>query len=627
MSEANILIVEDESLIALDIQKQLQNLGYDVLAICSTGEDAISQADALHPDLILMDIRLGSAMDGITAAAHIHAQDDIPIIYLTAYADETTLQRAKTTGPMAYILKPFEERVLDTTIQMSLHRYQTEKKLQASEERYRALFDHAPDAILIVVDGRIALANPASLHLFAANSPADLIGHNITDLISTQCTFNNNQVTQSENTFYRLDGSACIVDCTAIPFTYEGNSATHIVARDITDRKRAEAAEREQRTLNAQLYQQLQQYAANLETHVEQRTAELEQERRRLQTILDTANDGIYLTNARGNLLYINPATKRITGYDNAEIIGRSPHVWRSTETPTQIIEEMEQALTKAEAWHGEVINQRRDGTLYNASISIAPMYGNDSELQGYVCVQRDITHLKDLARLKDEFASRIGHELRTPVTNMKLYLDLLRRKPENMERYLDILRRETNRLHGLVDGFIEISLLHTDTLPIERVPVSCTELMQRLLAKYGPPAENKQIMLQTKTDTALPSVQGDTSFLLKALQKLLDNALNYTPPGGQVTLETAVTHKNNQPWVTCTVRDTGPGISPADLPNLFERFYRGETSSDFTVPGAGLGLAICHEIISKLGGHLTVESKQGQGATFTVWLQPVGVE
>ena len=93
----------------------------------------------------------------------------------------------------------------------------------------------------------------------------------------------------------------------------------------------------------------------------------------------------------------------------------------------------------------------------------------------------------------------------------------------------------------------------------------------------------------------------------------------------GYGVLETAVTPQENQSWVTCTIRDTGPGINAADLPNLFDRFYRGESSHDFTVPGIGLGLAICHDIVNKLGGHLTVESEPGQGAAFTIWLQLVG--
>jgi len=110
-------------------------------------------------------------------------------------------------------------------------------------------------------------------------------------------------------------------------------------------------------------------------------------------------------------------------------------------------------------------------------------------------------------------------------------------------------------------------------------------------------------------------------------LDLLAEEGLLRKVRGGAVpmVLETAVTPQENQSWVTCTIRDTGPGINAADLPNLFDRFYRGESSHDFTVPGIGLGLAICHDIVNKLGGHLTVESEPGQGAAFTIWLQLVG--
>ncbi len=124
MTDAKILVVEDENIVALEIKKRLQKLGYIVPGVASTGEDAISKVEGILPDLVLMDIMLKGEIDGIHAAGEIRKRFNIPVIYLTAYSDEETLQRAKFTEPYGYILKPFEEDDLRTTIEIALYRHQ-----------------------------------------------------------------------------------------------------------------------------------------------------------------------------------------------------------------------------------------------------------------------------------------------------------------------------------------------------------------------------------------------------------------------------------------------------------------------------------------------------------------------
>lgn len=133
MSKINILIVEDESIVAKDIQHSLKKLGYNVLGICSTGEDAINSAKDLKPDLVLMDIMLKGEMNGVEAAAQIREENNIPVIFLTAYADENTLNKAKVSEPFGYIIKPFKEIDLHTSIEMAIYKHEKESNLK--EER------------------------------------------------------------------------------------------------------------------------------------------------------------------------------------------------------------------------------------------------------------------------------------------------------------------------------------------------------------------------------------------------------------------------------------------------------------------------------------------------------------
>ncbi len=133
MSKTKILIVEDESIVAKDIQHSLKKLGYAVAGICSTGEEAIKSAEELKPDLILMDIMLKGGMSGIDAAGRIRDKYNIPIIYLTAYADESTLSKAKVSEPYGYIIKPFKEIDLHTSIEMAIYKH--EKETDVKKER------------------------------------------------------------------------------------------------------------------------------------------------------------------------------------------------------------------------------------------------------------------------------------------------------------------------------------------------------------------------------------------------------------------------------------------------------------------------------------------------------------
>ncbi len=131
MSPTRILVVEDEAIVAKDIETALHGLGYSVPAVAASGEAAIEKAEALHPDLVLMDIRLKGQIDGVKAAGEINGRLGIPIVYLTAHADQQTLRRAKTTQPLGYILKPFDERDLSAAIELALHRHRSQMTLRS----------------------------------------------------------------------------------------------------------------------------------------------------------------------------------------------------------------------------------------------------------------------------------------------------------------------------------------------------------------------------------------------------------------------------------------------------------------------------------------------------------------
>ncbi|MGD9100642.1 MAG: GAF domain-containing protein, partial [Anaerolineae bacterium] len=204
---------------------------------------------------------------------------------------------------------------------------------------------------------------------------------------------------------------------------------------------------------NARLYQAVREHATQLEEQVHERTAELQAERDRTQAILDSAAEGVIVTDLEGIIQYVNPAIERLTGYSAAAILGQGPDVWQSRSQSDPRFQHMWQTILAGQTWKGEMLNKRQDGTFYEAQVTIAPIPGPDGDPVGFVGIQSDITHLKELDRMKNQFVSNVSHELRTPLANLKLYLDLLTRgRAEKREQYLDTMRREADRLEKLIE-------------------------------------------------------------------------------------------------------------------------------------------------------------------------------
>jgi len=170
-SRARVLVVEDEAIVALDIQSRLRNMGYEVVRQVSSGEAAVEAAREMRPDLILMDIMLDGSMDGIQAAGAIRSDLSIPIIYLTAYADETTLQRAKVTDPFGYIIKPFEDRELSVNIEMALYKHAMDRKVR-DHERWLTTTLHSIGDGVVTTDGQgaITFLNPEARRMLGVEN-------------------------------------------------------------------------------------------------------------------------------------------------------------------------------------------------------------------------------------------------------------------------------------------------------------------------------------------------------------------------------------------------------------------------------------------------------------------------
>lgn len=258
MANARILIVEDEGIIAKDLERRLTRLKYSVPATVASGEEAIQAAAQTHPDLVLMDIVLKGEIDGVQAAQRIRADFNIPVVYLTAHTDDSTFQRAKITEPFGYILKPFEDRELYTAVEMALYKHKMEQKLKESEQWLATILENIGDAVMVIdPKGAVRFMNPVAESLTRWEKK-EALGQHWTKIFDTddrkKAAFENsiksilqygNALSRTFQTTLRAkDGTETIVEANAVPFVGNTETATSVVLtfRDITKRKQAEEA-------------------------------------------------------------------------------------------------------------------------------------------------------------------------------------------------------------------------------------------------------------------------------------------------------------------------------------------------------------------------------------------------
>jgi len=215
------------------------------------------------------------------------------------------------------------------------------------------------------------------------------------------------------------------------------------------------------------------------------------------------------------------------------------------------------------------------------------------------------------------DLVTNISHDLRTPIASLAAHLETLSEHPERLDAYLPILSDETDRVSGLIDDLFELSRLDARELELQLSPVALSEVIQKVVTTYkGLAWEQRRIVLETRLPDALPPVQADAQRIEQVLVNLVSNGLRFTPEGGIITIEA-----EEQPrTVEVRVSDTGIGISPEDLPHIFERSYRGDPartpkwSGDRLGSGSGMGLAIVKGLVEAMGGAVNVTSAPGEG-------------
>jgi len=365
---------------------------------------------------------------------------------------------------------------------------------------------------------------------------------------------------------------------------------------------------------NIHLVSRLRQHNAMLEQRVAERTEELSASKKRLEAILASVGEGVVVTNLEGTLLTINATYETQTGYNVRELTGKKMWGLYDLDDIEAFQGEIRNMINHGAVWTGETMGLRKNGSRYDVQITMAPLRDENGRVVGFVGSQRDITHHKELDRLKDLFVSDVSHELRTPTTNIGLYLELLEgASPEKRGHYLSVLKDQSQVLMKLVEDILDLSRLAVrKDKRLEFIQINLNALADQVITAIRPLAEATGLYLLFEPDPELPYLMGEPNQLSRLISNLVANAIHYTPKG-----EVIVRTRRIDGWVCLEVQDSGIGIEPEDQPHIFERFYRGRLVRQSKIHGTGLGLAIVKEIADMHECKIELDSVLGKGSTF----------
>ena len=609
----SILIVEDETIVAADLAVKLKQLGYQVAATATSGEDAVELAGRLNPGLVLMDIQLEGSWDGIEAAGRIRDRYDLPVIYLTAHSDSATLARAKVSGPSGYILKPFEERDLATQIELALYKHQADRQLREQREWLRVTLTSIGDAVIATDNtGRISFMNPIAESLTGWKSDV-AIGEPVTEVFRV---FNEQTGEPLEEPVARVlregravelanhaalltkDGRRVAVEDSAAPILDAGGGVIGVVLvfHEVTEKRRAEEA--------------------------------LLASEQRLKRSEEIAHLGGWEIDHENNAVTWSDEVYRILGLQPQQLTPTFETFMEAAHPDDrQLVREAYSAsLLEDEDRNGHEIEHRIvrfDGTIRFVHEKWEHLRDGSGKVIRSAGMVHDITEqkrsreaLERSNRELEQFAYVASHDLQEPLRAVAGFLQLLEsrygdRLDDKGRHYIERSVNAAHRMQTLIRELLTLSRVHTRGATF--VATDLNGLVEDVL-------ENLQSIVKEKSAeincAELPELKIDAGQIRSLFQNLITNALRYNQNPKPV-IEIGCRQQDNVCFFS--IKDNGIGIAEEFYKRIFMVFQRLHTEKEY--PGTGLGLALCKRIVERHDGIIWVESQPQRGSTFNFTL------
>ncbi|HHS12327.1 MAG TPA: response regulator [bacterium] len=641
-----ILIVEDERIVAENLREVLIQLGFRVTGIVSTSQDAVNAAGTQHPDLVLMDIKLKGEVDGIEAARQITERFQIPVIYLTAHTDVMTLEKAKTTGPFGYLVKPFHERELKSSIEVALYKHGMEMRLKESEMRYRGLFETMNQGVC-TLDAQLLIqsVNPAAETILEA--PAhQLIGMNILDTSWET-------VNEDEKPCSRKDHPAE----SAMKGKSEGNRIVGI---------RSRKGNKKWLLINAAV---ISRHPSDPETVLltfsditRNRQLELSMRKQNEQLAAMNRMTGILSSTLNSSEL-VKKALKEVVKMSDCEA-GSLVLLNHAHQVESLYFEGLGAAdRDSLDAWHREPEGRYRE-LLRKRNISIVEMseayfsYAmvipfqldrkkgalnlfsqdkcfSDDTIHLYSSIGQRIQLTLNNARLYEEtrsalrqlketqdrlirseklaglgaLAGNVVHELGNSLGAISNSIQVLRNRLDlegPLNELMDIIATESRRLNQCVEQLREFARPRQ----IRKQPGDFCQMVRHAAAVIQ---QDTDLIRSRSIDLDLPEHMEAVSFDRDAMEQvmlnLIRNALQAVPENETIRIRVRENTGGKRKCI-CEVRDQGTGIPPKHIENLFEPYFTTKSR------GMGLGLHIVKQIVEGHGGRIQIKSRENRGTT-----------
>lgn len=467
------------------------------------------------------------------------------------------------------------------------------KALLESEERYRILVEHSPEPIVVHSDGIIIFINPAGARVLGANSPEELIGQSVMTFVHPDFAditkerirqiIEDKQPTEPmDQKFLRVDQKVIDVDVREVPIVFLGKPAVQLLCRDITEHKRAQCM--------------------------------LEEREQSYKSLVEHNPDAIFTMDLQGNVLSVNAATEKITGYTEEECLQLAflPfHITGDQEKTCQLFVK----ATQGESNNTEITLLHKEGNHIELNLKMVPIYIND-KVDGVYGIAKDITERKRTEELllKSEKLSIVGqlaagvaHEIRNPLTSLRGFVQLLQSKVENYQYYFQIMLSELDRINDIVSEFMVIAKPQVINFEMKDI----RKIVQDVISLLQTQAILNNVEIHTEVITEIPFIKCEENQLKQVFINILKNAIEAMPDGGNVFISL----KTDDNKVQIRFLDEGCGISEERLAILGEPFYTTKEK------GTGLGLMVCHKIIEAHRGCLKIESEVDKGTTVNLFL------
>ena len=610
MRKSRILVVEHERRVVEDIRVTLEDLGYEIVGVVSTGEEAVRKAAETKPDLALMDIVLAGEIDGMGAAKSIRDTWNVPVIYLTAYSERRTQDRTQATDPFGYLLKPFKGSDLRCAIETALYKHQIEMRLRESEQKFRFLYENAPSPYQSLDEsGRVLEVNKTWLDLFGY-SRDEVINQWFGYFLAPKYQEDSCGGVWGRESGGRIQGVELeMVKKDGAPVTVlldgivagdgDGKFKTLHILHDVTDRNKSQV------------------------------------EQKWLATAVEQAAEAIVITAKDGNTQYVNPAFERISGYSLEEVAGKKVSPLESQDYNEAFQRQLWNTLIRGEVWNGRLINRKKDGAVYFEDTTIAPVRDARGEIANFVAVKRDVTREvlleKELLHAQKmeavgTLAGGIAHDFNNLLTIILGYSEYLLMDEDiglSARGDLSKLNQAARKGAELVQSLLTFSRKVEPKL----TPINLNhqvEQVKGLLERTIP----KNIDISVSSEKGLAIIHADSGQIQQVLMNLAVNAKDAMPNGGKLTIQTSNVVLDEEfcrshlgaksgRYAMVSVSDTGHGIDKETLGHIFEPFY----TTKGIGRGTGLGLATTYGIVKQHAGYIECESAVGEGATFRVYL------